>query len=82
MVCSVSKNSNLTASLRAKKLQSNFPRFCQTKLTKKFILRKLPKLIKMQEKLVVYDAKPRWLKMYITNRYMLQKPSVWQVKLT
>ena len=61
MVCSVSKNSNLTASLRAKKLQSNFPRFCQTKLTKKFILRKLPKLIKMQKKLVVYNAKLGWL---------------------
>ena len=30
-------------------------------LTKKFILRKLPKLIKMQKKLVVYDAKLGWL---------------------
>ena len=51
MACSVSKSSNLTASLRAKKLQPNFPRFCQTKLTNKFILRKLTKLIKMQKKL-------------------------------
>ena len=50
MACSVSKNSNSTASLRAKQLQPNFTRFCQTELTKKFILRKLPKLIKMQKK--------------------------------
>ena len=57
MACSVSKNNNSTASLRAKQLQPNFPRFCQTELTKIFILRKLPKLIKMQKKLVVYDAK-------------------------
>ena len=61
MACSVSKNSNSTASLRAKQLHPNFPRFCQTELTKKFILRKLPKLIKMQKKLVVYDAKLGWL---------------------
>ena len=57
MACSVSKNSNLTAALRAKQLRPNFQRFCQTELTKKFILRKLPKLIKMQKKLVVYNAK-------------------------
>ena len=40
MACSVSKNSNSTASLRAKQLQPNFQRFCQMELTKKFILRK------------------------------------------
>ena len=80
MACSVSKNGNSTASLSAK--QPNFPRFCPTELTKKFILRKLPKLIKMQKKLVVYDAKLGWLQMYITNRYMSQKPNVWQVNLT
>ena len=50
MACSVSKNSNSTASLRAKQLQPNFQRFCQMELTKKFILRKLPKFIKMQKK--------------------------------
>ena len=61
MACSVSKNSNLTASRKANQLQPNFPIFCQTELTKKFILRKLPKLIKMQKKLVVYDAKLGWL---------------------
>ena len=61
MVCSVGKNSNSTASLRVKQPQPNFQRFCQMKLTKKFILRKLPKLIKMQKKLVVYDAKLGWL---------------------
>ena len=52
MACSVSKNSNSTASLRAKQLQPNFQRFCQMKLTKKFILRKLPRLIKMQKRFV------------------------------
>ena len=36
----------------------------------------------MQNKLEVCDAKLGWLQMYITNRYMLQKPNVWQVKLT
>ena len=60
MGCSVSKNSNSTASLRAKQLQLNFQRFCQMELTKKFIVRKLPKLIKMQKKVVVYDAKVGW----------------------
>ena len=50
MACSVGKNSNSTASLRVKQLQLNFQRFCQMELTKKFILRKLPKLIKMQKK--------------------------------
>ena len=61
MACSVSKNSNSTASLRAKQLQPSFPRFCQTELTKKFIRKELPKLIKMKKKLVVYDAKLGWL---------------------
>ena len=50
MPSSVSKNSNSTASLRVKQLQPNFPRSCQTELTKKFILRNLPKLIEMQKK--------------------------------
>ena len=36
----------------------------------------------MQKTLVVKDAKLGWLQMYITNRYMLQKPNVWQVKFT
>ena len=49
MACSVVKNSNSTASLRVKQFQPNFQRFCQMELTKKFILRKLPKLIKMQK---------------------------------
>ena len=49
MASSVSKDSNSTASLRVKQLQPNFPRFCQTELTKKFILRNLPKLIEMQK---------------------------------
>ena len=63
MACSVSNNSNSTASLRAKQLQSNSPRFCQTELTinKEIFLKKLPKLIKMQKKLAVYDAKLGWL---------------------
>ena len=61
MACSVGKNSNSTASLRVKQLQPNFQRFCQMKLTKKFILRKLSKLIKMQKTLVVKDAKLGWL---------------------
>ena len=61
MACSVSKNSNSNASLRAEQLQPNFQRFCQTELTKKFMLRKLTKLIKMQNKLVVCDAKLWWL---------------------
>ena len=60
MACSVTKNSSLTASFRAKQLQPNFPRFCQTEL-KKFVLRKLPKLIKMPKTPVVYDAKLGWL---------------------
>ena len=62
MACSVSKNSNSTASLRAKQLQPNFPRFCQTELTKKFIL-KITKTDKNAKKkqLVVYDAKLGWL---------------------
>ena len=53
MAYSVGKSSNSTALLRVKQLQLNFQRFCQMELTKKFILRKLPKLIKMQKKLVV-----------------------------
>ena len=50
MACSVGDNSNSTALLRVKQFQPNFQRFCQMELTKKFILRKLPKLIKMQKK--------------------------------
>ena len=61
MACSVGKNSISTASLIVKQLQLNFQRFCQMELTNKFILRKLPKSIKMQKKLVVKDAKLGWL---------------------
>ena len=81
MTLSVSKNSSLTASFRAKQLQPNFPRFCQTEL-KKFVLRKLSKLIKMQKKPCSLRYQARVVIDVITNRYMLQKPNVWQVKFT
>ena len=53
MASSFGKKNNATASLRVKQLQPNFQRFCQMELTKKFILRKLLKLIKMQKELAV-----------------------------
>ena len=82
MACSVGKNSNSTASLRAKQLQLIFERFCQMEFTKKFILRKLPKLIKNTKKTCILRCEASEVIDVHYYRYMLQKPNVWQVKLT
>ena len=52
MACSVSKNSNLTASLRAKQLQPNFQRFCQMEhgINKEIYPNKITKIYKNAKK--------------------------------
>ena len=46
------------------------------------VSKKITKIDKNARKLVVCYARLGWSYMYISNRYMLQKPNVWQVKLT
>ena len=58
MAYSVTKSSNLTASLRAKQLLQSFPRFYQMELT---FHKKNTKIDKNVRKLVVNHAKLLWL---------------------
>ena len=81
MAYSVGKNSNSTASLRVKQLQLNFQRFCQMELTKIYT-KKITKIDKNAKKTCSLRCQARVVMMYITNRYMLQKPNACQVMLT